>query len=903
MSSPTSKEPPVVTDHLDLHPFLAEVQTPGDKKELKNCLANAEAPVRALGSNYSLSRAGVAWKGTAVQTDRLDKHLSQPWPAAYGKLTTGRLRPGQPDLLKALLDHSGLKARWDKENSGGCYVHVEAGIKIKQLLEDLKACGLALRTMGAGGGQSLAGALSTSTHGGDFAASESTVGDAVRAVQLIDENGEELWIAGSGTPFSSQWQRDFNPIEEPGSGKAKSGYVHQQGRAKPPAQPVWLSMLSGMKDHSGDDVLLRAVQTAVGRLGVIYAVVLEVVPEYTLIEVNHRHSWKDIREKLKDESITVKTTSWGARDVTKAGIFHAPLNFQKLDELRHQVECTTEGAWHDRGLNVISNRDDDGTLPLRHLNIVLNLAHPDECWVNRRWRYDHPLPSSFGVGEKAEEKSAKLMTLLKADKEKGGHRDRPIELLKDARKLAEALLEGTNFRSFEYGMSFEQEGRTRATEAVEEILNELWIKDRPEGKQIERLHTNAPWTSPVKTKVAEKLAPLTPLIELIVSMLNKELTSLEANGTGEPRYPENTMDRLAGFVFIVLHRLLRNSQNVNAGSLGQLKDALVKFQTQAKKDIDEIAFAETRLEPDLGTIIARNNIANKSTTEAESQRKKAVCIAWGLHESDDDKIKEATEALTTSLRDVKLKEMMNRYRSLKRLEAMIEEFKNAPTAETLVGMISSLGFAGEFGRPFRIGKATDLFDTHDYTTDGLTKGSSAEFFFNGANPGNYLEFIDKVRALAGWGGKAAEQKNKDKDEGKEKIPLPVIGYVGIRFMRKSKGLLAMQRFDLTVSVEVTVLRSSLEDMYQGFRQEMNKAAYEHGGIPHWGQEFEQGPETYCEANLRGLYEGDFDLWLHQRDKIAPGKKFVTSFSTDCGLDADAGVSPLKNYAQKPAPAQ
>jgi hypothetical protein len=47
-------------------------------------------------------------------------------------------------------------------------IHVEAGIEVGALNEMLAAEGLAMRSLGGRNGQSIAGALSTSTHGGDW---------------------------------------------------------------------------------------------------------------------------------------------------------------------------------------------------------------------------------------------------------------------------------------------------------------------------------------------------------------------------------------------------------------------------------------------------------------------------------------------------------------------------------------------------------------------------------------------------------------------------------------------------------------------------------------------------------------------------------------------------------------
>src|SRR5262245_37208802 len=61
-------------------------------------------------------------------------------------------------------------------------VHVEAGIKIAALNTQLAARGLAMPTLGGANGQTIVGALSTSTHGGDF--DEPPFCDLIHAVHL-----------------------------------------------------------------------------------------------------------------------------------------------------------------------------------------------------------------------------------------------------------------------------------------------------------------------------------------------------------------------------------------------------------------------------------------------------------------------------------------------------------------------------------------------------------------------------------------------------------------------------------------------------------------------------------------------------------------------------------------------
>jgi hypothetical protein len=55
-------------------------------------------------------------------------------------------------------------------------------------------------TLGGHNGQSLAGAISTSTHGGDW--NQPPFPDVVRAVHLVTEGGRELWIEAARNPVT-----------------------------------------------------------------------------------------------------------------------------------------------------------------------------------------------------------------------------------------------------------------------------------------------------------------------------------------------------------------------------------------------------------------------------------------------------------------------------------------------------------------------------------------------------------------------------------------------------------------------------------------------------------------------------------------------------------------------------
>src|SRR5882762_182767 len=90
-----------VTDLLALHPFRAGVEfQPANKAELVAAVtrsAQAVRSLRALGSNWSLSEAGVA--ADVALTDKLEFHLSQPYAPGSRPLISSRLRGGVNDFL------------------------------------------------------------------------------------------------------------------------------------------------------------------------------------------------------------------------------------------------------------------------------------------------------------------------------------------------------------------------------------------------------------------------------------------------------------------------------------------------------------------------------------------------------------------------------------------------------------------------------------------------------------------------------------------------------------------------------------------------------------------------------------------------------------------------------------
>lgn len=377
----------VVQDLLDFHSEPATVCRPHTLAELVAAVVSTEPGhnIRAVGSVWAPSDVNRA--DCVIRTEHLDQFLTQPWLAPK-QLDDMRVR--QPALASSVLASISrdLQLVEDDDPNRGPNSHplvwVEAGIKVRQLLADLESCGLCLPTMGAGAGQSLAGILSTATHGGDFAVNP--LPSWVRAVHLVAAGGQEWFVTDSGSSLS------IDALAE---------------------DPNWCPDARLVKDSD----LLNALRVSVGRFGVIYSVVLEVVPQYGMLEVTSKEDWKSLHALLAAspsadtgvflQPVTTATAGWlsetliapldrqiSAYEQDKAAAEHAeppePYVVSPWEtEVRQrrgsflQIDQLTD----DSGNKVLSQ----GAHPLTHLNIVIALGRNEPTsWVQRRWRIPVP---------------------------------------------------------------------------------------------------------------------------------------------------------------------------------------------------------------------------------------------------------------------------------------------------------------------------------------------------------------------------------------------------------------------------------------------------------------------------------------------------------------------------------
>ncbi|MBN8595816.1 MAG: FAD-binding protein [Anaerolineae bacterium] len=253
-----------------------------------------------------------------------DLASSEDWVISLSKLKY-RLLNVVDDGSLALTDE--WQRRQDNTASPRRLYHVQAGIEIGELSEQLQRIGLAMPTLGGKNGQSLAGAISTSTHGGEW--ERPPLPDLVRAIHLVTYGGRELWIERASEPITSDDTALLAALPCPSTEIVRS------------------------------DEIFNAVLVSFGRFGIIYAFVLEVRQSFSVVEVIHKVDRAAVLNIL--------------RLSVKASKPFAPL-FQLLSTER--LPSTLTEAMTD---GIMSKSDPT------FLQLVFNSLNGEDLWVQRRW--------------------------------------------------------------------------------------------------------------------------------------------------------------------------------------------------------------------------------------------------------------------------------------------------------------------------------------------------------------------------------------------------------------------------------------------------------------------------------------------------------------------------------------
>jgi hypothetical protein len=180
----------------------------------------------------------------------------------------------------------------------------------------------AVETMGTAGGQTIAGAFSTGTHGGDILFGP--LADSVIAVHLVDAQGHQHWIERTRLRPSMLQLRLID-------------------------EDKLTARFPGIQYYRDDD-LMNAVTVACGRMGAIYSVVLRVVRQYALEQHWKKEAWSDVKKWINGGPIFL-FNRFLRIDVNPYGTFTDPMHYDCYVNTRLLRELNAAGSPDPMGRN------------------------------------------------------------------------------------------------------------------------------------------------------------------------------------------------------------------------------------------------------------------------------------------------------------------------------------------------------------------------------------------------------------------------------------------------------------------------------------------------------------------------------------------------------------------------
>ena len=254
------------SDFNELYTYSPECTVrPDNLEELQTVVAEAGAArrtIRAVGTGYSLTECA-----------RGDQVSVRPGNLNGMIRFRSSTNDGPVPVSQAALDR------------GNGYVLAESGCRLRELAATCSAFGAFLPSYGATFFQTIAGAISTSTHGSHL--NRAPLCDWIKAAHVVSSDRREYWVEGTGE----------NRVTD---------------RAQLLASDFW---------HDGivevyDDTALKAVRVGLGSLGVIYSLLLEVTPSANLLTNTTEAPWPSIRQQLADGGIRqIETRLFGGRSI------------------------------------------------------------------------------------------------------------------------------------------------------------------------------------------------------------------------------------------------------------------------------------------------------------------------------------------------------------------------------------------------------------------------------------------------------------------------------------------------------------------------------------------------------------------------------------------------------------
>jgi hypothetical protein len=240
--------------------------------------------------------------------------------------------------------------------------HVEAGITIADLGHVLAHHNprLSLQAISGSPGATLAGAMATATHGAEF--NWPLLIDSVKAVHLVGPGGLQWWVEG-GDPVA-----DPTRLLERYPDLAANRIVRKG------------TSVGGI--DAGD--WLGAAVVSLGCLGIIYSVVLEVVPLFGVREVVVQRTWRTLP----------LGATYAGRDTET--LLRAPAT--TADVSSRIVRLMQNGALSGTGIPQVDN---SGNAVNQYADLAINaIRRPDgdlDCWIaNREVTAQLPLDAETG---------------------------------------------------------------------------------------------------------------------------------------------------------------------------------------------------------------------------------------------------------------------------------------------------------------------------------------------------------------------------------------------------------------------------------------------------------------------------------------------------------------------------
>jgi hypothetical protein len=291
----------------------------------------------AAGSHWALSEAAVSDSGF-IETHDWNENFPAMGRTLYDVV---------PNCLTDEFLGELNKISKDEKSAPLYLVHIESGKRIYQLYaeldlgesqipgsladvmskppfnNDLFGGSWGFQTLGGAGGQTVVGALSTGTHGGDF--DRPPVADSVVALHVVVDGGQHYWIEPT-----------------------------QNERTPPFVDEAKLRAFYGQMQFGGPDnfhVLhdtqaFSAALVQVGRFGVVYSAVLKVLPQHGLYQTVRFDHWENVRDQIADPNSSLFVESYDSKSQPKipqrflqVAICPVPI----LDGTAHQ--CSVTKRW------------------------------------------------------------------------------------------------------------------------------------------------------------------------------------------------------------------------------------------------------------------------------------------------------------------------------------------------------------------------------------------------------------------------------------------------------------------------------------------------------------------------------------------------------------------------------